>query len=147
MGGDSGQAGDGASGPAHGNIAPMWAVLRDGWARRRDQVALSQLEDGSRLTYRELDEAVGRRADRLDRAGIGSGSRLGVVLPSGPDLMITVLAGTALGADVAVFNPGWWPRELRPALEAVDPDLTVAAGEPATIAADVGPVCTPDVAG
>ena len=95
----------------------MWSTLRDGWARRSDDLALSGLDPGTELTYRELDLAVGRRADLLEHAAIGSGSRLGVALPGGRELVVTVLAGLACGAEVAVFNSGWWPRELRPALE------------------------------
>src|SRR5262245_2423459 len=104
----------------------MWAVLRDEWARRPDLVALSDLDGERRLTYRQLEEAVARRADLLDGAGIGTGSRLGVAVGSAREVLLAVLAGSACGAEVAVFNAGWWPRELRPALELAEPDLTVA---------------------
>ena len=124
----------------------MWAVLREGSGAPTEQVALCHLDGSGSLTYRQLDEAVGRRADLLDGAGIGTGSRLGVAVGSPHEVVLAVLAGTACGADVAVFNPGWWPRELRPALELAEPDLTVAGGELAAIAADIGPVCTPEEA-
>src|SRR6476659_3796764 len=108
---------------ARGNITPMWAVLRGDWAHRPERVALRHLDGSGSFTYRQLDEAVGRRADMLQRAGIGHGSRLGVAVGSPQEVVLAVLAGTACGADVAVFNPGWWPRELRPALELAEPDL------------------------
>src|SRR4051812_43480227 len=80
---------------ARGNITPMWAVLRGDWAHRPERVALRHLDGSGSLTYRQLDEAVGRRADMLQRAGIGHGSRLGVAVGSPHEVVLAVLAGTA----------------------------------------------------
>src|SRR5687767_4291437 len=45
-----------------------------------------------RLSYRELDEAIGTAADRLRRAGVRPGACVGVHLPSGAGYVIATYA-------------------------------------------------------
>ncbi|HET7027775.1 MAG TPA: AMP-binding protein [Candidatus Limnocylindrales bacterium] len=76
------------------------------WARRDpDGEAVAwEGEDGElrRLTHAELDREVRRAASMLAANGIGTGSRVGILLPM---LVETVLAVLALGRLGAVFTP------------------------------------------
>src|SRR5262249_25606659 len=65
-------------------------LIQHQMARTPDATALISAE-GS-LTFRELDLRAGRLAARLRAAGVGVGSVVGVLLPRGPELIITLLA-------------------------------------------------------
>jgi acyl-CoA synthetase (AMP-forming)/AMP-acid ligase II len=117
----------------------MWSMLRRQWSAWTDRVALVP-ERGEPLTYGQLDRLVGRAADSLSGAGVDQDTRVAVALPSGPDLVVTVLAGLACGADVALLNTQWWPRELRAAFEAAQPDLVLTTDDLAPGARDLAPV-------
>jgi acetyl-CoA synthetase len=76
------------------------------WTRSRPDVeALAwEGEDGAAvtLTWVELDRAVRAAARRLAAAGVGEGTRVGILLPMLPETAIAVLA---LGRLRAVFSP------------------------------------------
>jgi acetyl-CoA synthetase len=76
------------------------------WASTRPmEAALAwEGEDGTvrTLTWAELDAAVGAAVRRLAAAGVGEGTRVGILLPM---LVETVVAVLALGRLRAVFTP------------------------------------------
>ncbi len=76
-----------------------------GGRRGPDDEALAwEGEDGAvrRLTWAELDRAVRAAARRLSLAGVGEGTRVGILLPM---LAETAIAVLALGRLRAVFSP------------------------------------------
>ena len=75
-----------------------------------DRVAL--IEDGSTLTYRELDRGVRETADALAGLGIRPGDRLTIVSENSIALACLLLAASRLDAWAIVANPRLSPREL-----------------------------------
>jgi acyl-CoA synthetase (AMP-forming)/AMP-acid ligase II len=92
--------------------------------------ALITGEGGLGLTYGELGEAVGVLAGRLSALGVERGSRVALVVPSGPDFVQLLLALVALGATAAPLNPAYTRDEYAFYLEDLGPELLLlAAGE------------------
>ncbi len=65
-----------------------------------------------RLTYRTLDDSARRWAGRLERLGVGKGSRVGLVLGNGPTWLETFAAVTRLGAVAVPLSTFFTPPEL-----------------------------------
>ena len=100
-----------ARGPAHarwwvGGAFNHAVAATESWARSRPAAeALAwEGEDGDvrRLTWAELDGTVRAAARRLASAGVGEGTRVGILLPM---LVETAIAVLALGRLRAVFSP------------------------------------------
>ncbi|HEU4880944.1 MAG TPA: FkbM family methyltransferase, partial [Longimicrobium sp.] len=53
--------------------------------------------DGGRMTYSELDERANRLAHHLRRAGVAAGTRVGVCLERGPEMVVATLAALKAG--------------------------------------------------
>jgi acyl-CoA synthetase (AMP-forming)/AMP-acid ligase II len=73
-----------------------------------------------RLTYGEADDRSLSLASQLLAAGIGKGSRVGVLFPNGPDWVVTWLAAARIGAltvPLSTFAPG---AELARAIRQTD---------------------------
>jgi acyl-CoA synthetase (AMP-forming)/AMP-acid ligase II len=64
------------------------------------------------LTYAELDEAVGRAAERLRARGVGPGDRVGLMLPNVPEFAVLYYAVLRIGAVVVPLNPLLKAREI-----------------------------------
>ena len=85
--------------PARFNIAS--ALCADWAVREPDRIALHHLlADGrvERWSYARLDRTACRLANVLAAHGIGRGDRVGVLLPQGPETLLTHLAAYRLGA-------------------------------------------------
>lgn len=65
------------------------------------------------ISYRELDDQVGRFAAALASLGIKAGDRVGAVLPNCPQHVIAFLAANRLGAIHVPANVMYGPDELR----------------------------------
>ncbi|MDD2603556.1 MAG: long-chain fatty acid--CoA ligase [Desulfobacteraceae bacterium] len=65
------------------------------------------------ISYRALDDEVGRFAAALANFGIKAGDRVGVVLPNCPQHIIAFLAANRLGAIHVPANVMYGPEELR----------------------------------
>jgi long-chain acyl-CoA synthetase len=65
------------------------------------------------ISYRELDDRVGRFAAALASLGIKAGDRIGAVLPNCPQHVIAFLAANRLGAIHVPANVMYGPDELR----------------------------------
>ena len=65
-----------------------------------------------RITYRDAADESARLARGLVASGIGKGDRVGVLMPNGPDWVVTWLAATRIGAVVVPMNTFYKPREL-----------------------------------
>ena len=65
-----------------------------------------------RITYRDAADESTRLARGLVASGIGKGDRVGLLMPNGPDWVVTWLAATRIGAVVVPMNTFYKPREL-----------------------------------
>jgi len=65
-----------------------------------------------RMTYAELETASARLARGLLAAGIGKGTRVGLLMPNGPDWMVAWFAASRIGALVVPINTFYQAREL-----------------------------------
>ena len=81
------------------------------------------------LGYREADERSRALARGLLAEGVGKGTRVGVLLPNGPEWLLAFLAASRIGALVVPLNTFSQARELGWVLRHADVDrlLTVDA--------------------
>ncbi|WP_344973677.1 amino acid adenylation domain-containing protein, partial [Salinactinospora qingdaonensis] len=105
-------------------------------ARTPDGVAL--VSDTETLTYAELAERVERWAQGLAARGVGPGSRVGVHLERGTELVVAMLAVMRVGAAYLPLDPAY-PRQ-RLAYMLADSQaallITSAAAEPISAECD-----------
>lgn len=69
--------------------------------------------DGRRLSFAELDACSAQLARGLIAAGVGKGSRIGLLAPNGPEWVIGCFAAARIGAVVVLLNTYYRDRELR----------------------------------
>lgn len=72
---------------------------------------------GSKMTYRELNEATDRFAAAIQQLGVAKGERVSLMLPNLPQYVIAYFGTMKAGAVVVNTNPTYTPRELRHQLE------------------------------
>ena len=82
----------------------------------REMVVLGE----ARLTYRDAEERSGHLAQGLIAEGVGKGTRVGVLMPNGPDWLLAFLAVTRLGAIAVPLNTFLKPPELAWAVRHAD---------------------------
>jgi len=90
-------------------------------ARFPDSTALNYM--GKKITYKALDDLVDRFAGALLKMGAGPGDKIGVCLPSIPQMVISNLAIFRIGAVSVQNNPLYTEREL--AYQLNDSDSTM----------------------
>ncbi|GAA0448526.1 hypothetical protein Aca07nite_72570 [Actinoplanes capillaceus] len=99
---------------------------------------------GERMTYRELDHRANALAARIAGAGIGRGSRIGIMLDRGPDLICAALGILKAGAAFVPLDPRFPVARV----EAIGRDAGLAAivADPARAIEleAVAPVLVPD---
>src|SRR5262245_36196526 len=95
------------------------------WAGAPGHAALVTAETGDMLSHERLREEVAVLAGRLASVGVGRGSRVGLVVPDGPDFLLLLLALVALGATAAPLNPAYKRDEYAFYLEDLEPELLV----------------------
>jgi oxalate---CoA ligase len=88
---------------------PLAALLAPA---RPTRVALIVPETGQALTYAQLATRVETLARRLAGLGVRRGDRIALALPNGPDIVLVLLAITALGAAAAPLNPAYTESEF-----------------------------------
>jgi acyl-CoA synthetase (AMP-forming)/AMP-acid ligase II len=81
---------------------------------------------GRRLTYAEVEQRSALLARGLLTRGVGKGTRVGLLLPNGPDWIIAFLAATRIGAIAVPINTFFKPRELGWVLRHADVHLLLA---------------------
>ncbi len=89
----------------------VYGMFRDSVLNYPDKAAL--LFIGRSLSYRELDEMVGRFAGALKRLGVREGERVGAVMPNCPQQVIAFLAVTRIGAIFVPANVMYAGDELK----------------------------------
>src|SRR5215472_17916450 len=85
--------------------------------------ALVVPDAGQVLTYAEIATRTETLARRLAGLGVRRGDRVAFALPNGPDLVLLLLAITALGAAAAPLNPAYTEAEFGFYLTDVAPRL------------------------
>ncbi len=88
-----------------------------------------ETDDGTSITYAELDRAADEAAAGMEQHGAGPGSVVALVLPSRIDYLVLYLAIERIGAVTAGLNPKLRPREISSCLEVIRPDLVVHTPE------------------
>lgn len=66
----------------------------------------------ARITYGEAADQSARLARGLLAAGVTKGTRVGLLMPNGPDWIVAWLAAARIGAIVVPINTFYKPREL-----------------------------------
>ncbi|MFI1018394.1 amino acid adenylation domain-containing protein [Streptomyces sp. NPDC020965] len=110
-------------------------LCADQAARTPDRTAL--VSGGEELSHRELDHRAARLARLLADAGAGAGHLVGVSLPRGTDLLVTLLAVARTGAAYLPVDPDFPAERIRQLLTDAGPALLVT--DRATAAA-IGPI-------
>ena len=85
------------------------------WIRRkaaRDPERVFIVKDALRLSYGEADRRSRKLARGLLASGVGKGTRVGILLPNGPDWVLAWLAAARIGALVVPLNTFYQAREL-----------------------------------
>jgi acyl-CoA synthetase (AMP-forming)/AMP-acid ligase II len=65
-----------------------------------------------RITYAEAAERSDKLARGLLASGVGKGTRVGLLMPNGPDWVIGWLAAARIGGVVVPMNAFYKPREF-----------------------------------
>jgi oxalate---CoA ligase len=102
--------------------------------------ALIVPDSGEVLTYTQVAARVEALAQRLAGLGVRRGDRVALALPNGPDVVVLLLAVTALGAAAAPLNPAYTATEYQFFLTDIAPRLMLipASGAAAATAAATG---------
>src|SRR5919198_951837 len=94
-----------------------------------EAVAVAVAEPGARLTYRELDARAGRLAGVLAGRGAGPEAVVAVCLPSGIDLVVTLLAVLKAGGAYLPLDRTHPPARLTHMLRAAAAHLVVTSDD------------------
>jgi long-chain acyl-CoA synthetase len=81
-------------------------------ARAPEKTFLVSAADGRSWTYREFDRAVNRAANMLSAHGVGRGDVVSLLLPNGPEYVISYFACFKLGALAGPVNSLLRPEEV-----------------------------------
>ncbi|MET0196795.1 MAG: class I adenylate-forming enzyme family protein [Rhodococcus fascians] len=84
------------------------------------------ITSGRRLTFLGAERASARLAKHMIGAGIGKGTRVAIVLPTGVEWVIAWLAAARVGAFPMLIPATYRPGELRRALRISDASVLIA---------------------
>ncbi|HYR11304.1 MAG TPA: amino acid adenylation domain-containing protein, partial [Longimicrobium sp.] len=104
-------------------------------AERPDDVAL--VWEGERLTYAELDARANRLANHLVRHGVGTESRVGVLMERGTELIVSTLAILKAGGCYVPLDPAYPAERLSLMLADAGARVLVTRGDAAVAAEGV----------
>jgi len=108
-------------------LPPVWPtvvhMLADAARQRPDAPALVCGDD--RLTYQAYAACVAGWALELRSRGVGTGSRVALLIGNSADIAIATFGVQAAGAQVVPLNPAYTTSELGPMLLDADPALVV----------------------
>ncbi|GIH28759.1 peptide synthetase [Acrocarpospora phusangensis] len=94
--------------------------------------------DGVTLSYGEADRISGRLARRLLDAGVGHGDLVPLVMPTGLEVPIAMLATMKIGAPFVPMDSCWPEARLHQVLTAIAPKVALCrTGETASVPTDV----------
>ncbi len=101
----------------------LTALLAEAWAAEPDPMAL--IHEGGRWSRRELESRVRAMAARLEVAGVGVGSIVGVLLPRSAEQMVAILATIWRGAAYLPLDPDHPEARLRSVIVDAAPAVVV----------------------
>jgi acyl-CoA synthetase (AMP-forming)/AMP-acid ligase II len=102
------------------------ASLLEKWAERAPDSTAIVAPGGVSLSYRNVLRQVESLVGDLNRAGVGRGDRVAIVLPNGPQMALTFLAA-ASGAVAAPLNPAYRTGEFEFHLGDLRPKVLIVA--------------------
>src|SRR5580698_9322841 len=111
---------------------------------RPQQPALIVPDTVEVLTYAQVASRIEGLAQRLADLSIRRGDRVALALPNGPDVVLLLLAITALGAAAAPLNPAYTEAEFTFFLTDIAPSLfLIPASRPAAAVSAADATATP----
>ncbi|WP_354259678.1 alpha/beta fold hydrolase [Arthrobacter sp. OAP107] len=124
-------------------VPPLWAPLTElaAGAAGGDTAVAEMDADGNvarRLSWQELERSIAALAAGLRATGVGSGSRVSLMVPPGADLTVALYACLRLGAVVVVADAGLGTRGLSRAVKGGTPDFLIGIERALAAAAVLG---------
>jgi acyl-coenzyme A synthetase/AMP-(fatty) acid ligase/pimeloyl-ACP methyl ester carboxylesterase len=119
-----------APGPGPDGFRPLWDLLGEHAAgpAAADLAVAEMSPEGTvsrSLSWKQLDRGITELAAGLREAGVGSGSRVSLMVPPGVDLTVALYACLRLGAVVVVADAGLGTRGLSRAVKGAAPDVLI----------------------
>jgi acyl-CoA synthetase (AMP-forming)/AMP-acid ligase II len=118
--------------PRPATAEPVSALLAYG---EPDRPALIVPDTGQAMSYAQLATRTETLSRRLASLGVQRGDRVALALPNGPDIVLLLLAVTALGAAAAPLNPAYTESEFGFFLADIAPRLILIPASGAAAAA------------
>ncbi|CAM3366138.1 non-ribosomal peptide synthetase [Kibdelosporangium persicum] len=109
---------------------------------RPDAIAVTQ--DGRSLSYRELDVAANRIANRLIAMGAGPGERIGLLCPRSAQFIVTVFGILKSGAAAVLLDPNNPDDRIRAMIADARPFVVLTTDDQVARLADGVPVLRVD---
>lgn len=110
-----------------GEFVPITELIRRASARTPAAVAIHN--GTSSIDYATVSREVSRYAGGLQTAGVGRGSRVGVLMSRRDELPIVLLAALTVGAVYVPLDPGYPASRIAHILSDAEPDLIVIDDE------------------
>jgi acyl-CoA synthetase (AMP-forming)/AMP-acid ligase II len=111
------------------DLATMLPAMTREAARRFADATAYVAPDGWALSYRDLDRVSDELAVGLRHRGLAGGDVLALVLPQGPEYLLSYVAAAKLGAITAGVNDRLTPDERASVLGTAGPRLVLADAE------------------
>ena len=108
------------------DFSPTVPVFIRTLAERHGDKTLIAL-DQDRISYRDAEQRSARLARALLARGSGKGTRVGILMPNGPDWVVAWLAVARIGAIAVPLNTFFQARELAWILRHADVDTLLTA--------------------
>ncbi|MGX1162153.1 acyl-CoA synthetase (AMP-forming)/AMP-acid ligase II [Arthrobacter sp. SLBN-100] len=129
--------------PQPAEFRPLWDLLREQAAGPEGgDIAVAEMApDGTTarsLSWQQLDRNILDLAAGLRDAGVGSGSRVSLMVPPGVDLTVALYACLRLGAVVVVADAGLGTRGLSRAVKGATPDFLIGIDKALAAASVLG---------
>src|ERR1700739_4572712 len=102
-------------------------LLRNQAARHGDKLAV--IDPATRITYADLDATTGDIAAGFVAAGVGKGTRVGLIMPNGARWVQIALAITRIGAVLVPLSTLLTARELIAQLRVASVQFLVSVDE------------------
>ncbi|TLM84728.1 alpha/beta fold hydrolase [Pseudarthrobacter sp. NamE5] len=122
---------------------PLWEMLEEQTAgiAGGDTAVAEMAADGTvarSLSWQQLDRSILDLAEGLQEAGVGSGSRVSLMVPPGVDLTVALYACLRVGAVVVVADAGLGTKGLSRAVKGATPDVIIGIDKALAAASVLG---------